>query len=67
MEQFYKDFGFIIGFMFLALLVLMAFGEKVERGFLLTVLFSMAILNASTVTNFMDKTFKLSDDEEEKK
>lgn len=61
MEQFYKDFGFIIGFMFLCLLVLMAFGEKVERGFLLAVLFSMAILNSSTVTKFMDETFKLND------
>lgn len=65
MKQFYEDFSFIIGFMVLCLLVLMAFGEKAERGFLLMVLFSMVIIRADKVANFMDTRFSVKKEGEE--
>ena len=61
MNDFYEDFGFIIGFMILCLLVLMAFGEKSERGFLLTTLFGMVILNADSVMTFFSEKFKVKE------
>lgn len=61
MQQFYKDFGFIIGFMILCLLVSMSFGEKAERGFLLTTLFGMVILNADSVMSFFSEKFKVKE------
>lgn len=61
MRDFYEDFGFIIGFMILCLLVLMAFGEKSERGFLLTTLFGMVILNADSVMTFFSEKFKVKE------
>ena len=48
-ETIYKKLGFIIGFMILTLIISMAFGEKAQRYFLLTTLFSVIILN---VENF---------------
>lgn len=59
MKDFYDDFSFIIGFMILCLLVLMTFGEKAERGFLLTTLFGMVILNADSVMAFFSEKFKV--------
>ena len=59
MKDFYDDFSFIIGFMILCLLVLMTFGEKAERGFLLTTLFGMVILNADSVMTFFSEKFKV--------
>lgn len=61
MKEFYEDFSFIIGFMILCLLVLMAFGEKSERGFLLTTLFGMVILNADSVMTFFSEKFKVKE------
>ena len=61
MQEFYKDFGFIIGFMILCLLVVMAFGEKAERGFLLTTLFGMVILNVDAVVQFLNDKFKVKE------
>lgn len=61
MKDFYEDFGFIIGFMILCLLVLMAFGEKAERGFLLTTLFGMVILNADSVISFINDKFRVKE------
>ena len=61
MKDFYEDFSFIIGFMILCLLVLMTFGEKSERGFLLTTLFGMVILNADSVMNFFSEKFKVKE------
>ena len=61
MQEFYKDFGFIIGFMILCLLVVMAFGEKAERGFLLTTLFGMVILNADSMITFINDKFKVKE------
>ena len=61
MRDFYEDFSFIIGFMILCLLVLMTFGEKSERGFLLTTLFGMVILNADSVMSFFSEKFKVKE------
>ena len=61
MKDFYEDFSIIIGFMILCLLVLMAFGEKSERGFLLTTLFGMVILNADSVMTFFSEKFKVKE------
>ena len=61
MKDFYEDFSFIIGFMILCLLVLMTFGEKSERGFLLTTLFGMVILNADSVINFFSEKVKVNE------
>ena len=61
MKDFYEDFSFIIGFMILCLLVLMTFGEKSERGFLLTTLFVMVILNAFSVMTFFSEKFKVKE------
>ena len=61
MKDFYDDFSFIIGFMILCLLVLMTFGEKSERGFLLTTLFGMVILNADSVMTFFSEKFKVKE------
>ena len=61
MKDFYDDFSFIIGFMILCLLVLMSFGEKSERGFLLTTLFGMVILNADNVITFFNEKFKVKE------
>lgn len=47
-ETVYKKLGFIIGFMILTLIISMAFGEKAQRYFLLTTLFSVIILNADS-------------------
>ena len=59
MQDFYKDFGFIIGFMTLVLLWNMAFGEKATRYFLLLVLLGMVILNAGTVGGWISEKFTL--------
>lgn len=61
MKDFYEDFSFIIGFMILCLLVSMTFGEKSERGFLLTTLFGMVILNADSVMTFFSEKFKVKE------
>ena len=57
MEQFYKDFKFIIGFMVLTLVVQMVAGEKAQRYFLLTTLLGMVLINYEDFNNFLDNTF----------
>lgn len=47
-ETIYKKLGFIIGFMVLTLIISMAFGEKAQRYFLLTTLFSVIIMNVES-------------------
>lgn len=58
MQEFYDDFGFIIGFMVICLLVLLAFGQKAEKYLLLVTLISMVLVRSKDITEFMDKTFK---------
>ena len=61
MQDFYKDFGFIIGFMVLVLLWNMGFGEKSTRYFLLLVLLGMVVLNAGTVGDWLNEKFNLKE------
>lgn len=57
MKQFYQDFGFIIGFLVMTLIIEMAFGQKAQMYFLLLILFSMIILNSTNFTEFVDEKF----------
>ena len=65
-ENFYKDFGFIIGFLVGSLVIEMTFGEKVQYHFLLLVLFSMLILNSTNFLKFVDENLTLKTSEEKK-
>ena len=62
MQDFYNDFGFIIGFMVICLLVLMVFGERAERYLLLVTLLSMVIMRSEDIVSFMDNTFKVKEE-----
>lgn len=53
MQEFYDDLGFIIGFMVLCLIISLAAGEKAQRYFLLTTLFSVVILNVNNFTTWL--------------
>lgn len=53
MQEFYDDLGFIIGFMILCLIISMTAGEKAQRYFLLTTLFSVVILNVNNFTTWL--------------
>lgn len=64
MEQFYKDFKFIIGFMVLTLVVLMVAGEKAQRSFLLITLLGMVLMNVDDFNNFLDNTFSTKEEAE---
>lgn len=66
-ENFYKDFGFIIGFLVGSLVIEMAFGEKVQYHFLILVLFSMLILNSTDFLKFVDENLTLKTSEEKEK
>lgn len=59
MKNFYEDFGSILGFMIMTLIIEISFGEKVERYWLLLILFGMVILNYNKFTNFLTKYFTL--------
>ena len=65
MEKFYKDFGFVIAFMILALVIEIWFGDKAQWGFLMLVLLSMIIINASDFNNFVDKYFSFNTNKED--
>lgn len=49
----YDKLGFIIGFMILTLIISMAFGEKAQRYFLLTTLFSVVVLNVDSFNEML--------------
>ena len=66
-ENFYKDFGFIIGFLVGSLVIEMTFGEKVQYHFLILVLFSMLILNSTDFLKFVDENLTLKTSEEKEK
>lgn len=59
MKNFYEDFSSILGFMIMTLIIEISFGEKVERYWLLLILFGMVILNYNKFTNFLTKYFTL--------
>lgn len=57
MKQFYKDFGFVIGFMIMTLIIQASFGEKVEKYFLLITLLSMLLVNSDKFISFLQNNF----------
>ena len=63
MEQFYKDFGFVIGFMVIVLIWNMAFGEKGTFYFLLLVLLGMLVLKSDEMAKFLNETFVFKEKE----
>ena len=63
MEQFYKDFGFVIGFMVIVLIWNMAFGEKGTFYFLLLVLLGMLVLKSDAMAKFLNETFVFKEKE----
>lgn len=60
MKEFYSDFGKIIGFMVMTLVVEMVFGQKIERYWLLLILAGMILLNYDTFNTFLQEKFDLS-------
>ena len=65
MKQFYKDFGFIIGFMIMDLIIQASFGKKVEKYFLLITLFSMVLFNSEKFIDFLQNNFMKTGDTKE--
>ena len=65
MEKFYKDFGLVIAFMILALVIEIWFGDKAQWGFLMLVLLSMIVINASDFNKFVDKYFSFNTNKED--
>ena len=59
-KEFYTDFGKIIGFMVMTLIIEMAFGQKIEKYWLLLVLLGMVLLNYESFNNFLTSKFDLS-------
>lgn len=57
MKKFYSDFGFVISFMILALVIEISMGDKAQWYFLLLVLASMIVVNADDFNAFVDKYF----------
>ena len=53
MEDFYKNFGDIIGFLVIVLIFTMATDEKTTQGMVLLVLLSMVLLNYKEFNEFM--------------
>ena len=62
MEQFYKDFGFILGFLVCIVIINTAFGSGISEKFLIVVLLSMCILNYEKFTSFLGNIFTLKED-----
>lgn len=65
MKTFYQDFGFVIAFMILSLIIEMSMGEKAQWYFLLLVLASMIVVNADDFNKFVDKYFTYQSKETE--
>lgn len=59
-KEFYDDFGKIIGFMIMTLVIEIAFGQKAERYWLLLILFGMVLLNYEEFNNFLKEKFTLN-------
>lgn len=57
MYDFYKQFGFVIGFMVLVLLWDTVFKEKGTFYFLLIVLLGMLVLNSEKIGDWLKNTF----------
>lgn len=61
MKEFYEDFGFIIAFLVMVLIIGVVTGEKVTKWFLYLVLFSMIILNADKTISMLKGAFTLNE------
>ena len=61
MKEFYNDFGFIIAFLIMVLIIGVIGGEKVTKWFLYLVLFSMIILNADKAIELLKGAFTLNE------
>lgn len=57
MQTFYKNIGFLIGFLILVTVVTGAFGEKTAERFLLLVMLGMMLSNTEQFETFF-KSFK---------
>ena len=57
MNEIYKDMKFILGFIFLVILIQSFVGDVFAEKFLLIVLMSMIILNAKPFITFLKNTF----------
>ena len=58
MKEFYQDFGTIIAFLIMTLIIDMVGGEKGTKYFLLIVLGGMLVFNSDRAVNMLSKTFK---------
>lgn len=59
-KQFYSEFGKIIGFMVMTLVIEMTMGQKVEKYWLILILLGMVLLNSEKFNNFLKDKFNLS-------
>lgn len=62
MVEFYQDFGTIIAFLIMTLIIDMVAGEKGTKYFLLIVLAGMLIFNSDRAVSMLSKTFKSKED-----
>lgn len=58
-KAFYKDFGFIVAFLILVLVIQMSLGNNFTNKFLVLVLFGMIILNSKNFIIFLQNSFEL--------
>lgn len=58
-KAFYKDFGFIVAFLILVLVIQMSLGNNFTNKFLVLVLFGMIILNSNNFIMFLQNSFEL--------
>lgn len=61
MQNFFDNFGFIIGFLVLVLIWNVALGAKATKYFLVLVLLSMLLLNYNSMAAFITDTFTSKD------
>ena len=59
-KEFYEDFGKIIGFMVMTLVIELTLGDKIERYWLLLILIGMILINYETFNNFLKEKFTLN-------
>lgn len=59
LENFYAEFGLIIGFMIMTLIIQLTLGEKTERYWLLLILCGMILMNYEKFNEFLKDKFTL--------
>jgi len=58
-QQFYNDFGFIMGFVLLVLLMDTLVSSKASQAFIAITLLSMVVLNSEKFQSFLSEHFTL--------